>query len=117
MDTFYQTFRWYVISCLFVCGCFFVFMADFTGGVKPLMPALLCFGFGYIASYFWHRYERRVQLISLSVFIAMSALAYYSPLVVYVALGVEFDLNFYLVWAGLNLFPAAPFMFFVFKSF
>jgi hypothetical protein len=115
MSAVYDAIKWYIMSALLVGGFFFVNMADARNSFKPLMPALLMFGGLFIAAYVWHKYDRKVQLLSLVTVIVTAALAYYLPDVIYIATGAIYDVSIWLSWFGLNFVLGVPFMFSLFK--
>lgn len=115
MDGFYGAIKWYFMSAFMVGGFYFVDMADASYSFKPMMPALLMFGALFISAFVWHKYDRKVQLLSFVTVIATAALAYYLPAIVYIATGDVFDVSFWLSWFGLNFVLGFPFMFYLLK--
>lgn len=115
MASFYDAIKWYLMSVFLVGGFYFVNLADASYSFRPMMPALLSFGALFISAFVWHKYDRKVQLMSLITLMVTATLAYYLPAIVYIVTGSIFDVPFSLAWLGLNFIIGFPFMYSLFR--
>ena len=115
-ESFLKALRWLVLAQCAVIGTSAFIIADQTGSVRPVMIGVVTYGVIYVMSYFWKDFRKKILLYSIIVFLILSLVSPYIPMVLFVLFGT--DMNgydpFYL-WAATVAVIGLPVMTLVFK--
>lgn len=111
--------RWYIVVCCLIAGFYFIFMAQQYDIIKPVMPAVLCFGFAYIVAFSWRELREKILFNSIVCVILSALAARYGWPYLYVLSGFRdiITMNGFLLWAILCLVFCVPYMSFVFYKY
>ncbi|MGH1456996.1 MAG: hypothetical protein ACRBDI_09465 [Alphaproteobacteria bacterium] len=113
-----KAFKWYFIALFVIIGASAFIISDKTDTIKPVIIGVFAFGVVYVSSLFWQDVSNRIFVISAGVFLAISQLSSYIPMIMYVFL--DFDINWfdpYYTWAAATAIIGIPIMVVVFKFF
>jgi hypothetical protein len=114
----FKALKWYIIVCFIICGFYCIFLSQQYDSVRPVMPAVLCFGMAYIVSFSWREFRKKVLFHSVASVIAAAFVARFGWVYLYMLTGIDaiITMNGFMLWAILVLVACVPFMAYIFHK-
>ncbi len=93
-DSLLKAFKWYLSIVFLITGLFLFDLTEDGANIKPLFPALMCFGIVFWSSKLTYGAPKPIFYRTLGVLVVTGGLTYFA----FSVLAIPF--NFYLVWAA-----------------
>ena len=118
-EYFIKALKWYSIVLFFILGAGLLFYADRYQDIRPVFPAVLCFGAGVILTVIWKDISGKLVFVSMFLVMALCYIAQvqYVPVWLYVYTGYSLQWPFLLLWAVLTAVIGIPAMTVVIKHY
>ena len=117
-EIFLKALKWYILVGCAIIGTSAFIISDNSGSVKPMFIGVLSYGVVYIMSFFWKEFRRKLLLLSIIVFLALSFLSPKVPILMYILFNynpASFDP--YYTWAATVGVFGIPIMMYIFKKY
>lgn len=116
-EAFMKSLKWYFLTLALILGSTCLMISQETGSVRPIIVAVFGYGTAYVMASFWKDFRGRLLFVSLLVFLMISIISAYMPMILYVLFNIDAEINKYLLWALCTGGLGVPIMTLVFRKY
>lgn len=117
-DAFFKSLKWYSIVLFLMVGMAALYYADRHDDIRPVFPAILCFGMSSVLTTVW-KLSGKLVFLSLGLVIGLAYLAQtqYLPGWIYAYTGYALRWHFLSLWLALTTAIGIPVMTYVYDRY